>query len=68
MGYAKTVWSPVELRSKSWRKPVVIIHLHGMVGVPSCLLESPGSCLSYCPHSPNRRSVASSHVDNVPSF
>jgi hypothetical protein len=33
LGYAQTGWSPVEMRSEPRR---VIIHLHDMVGVPSC--------------------------------
>ena len=37
-GYAKTVWSPVELRSEP-QDLVVIIHLNGMEKVLSCLLE-----------------------------
>ena len=47
--------------------PVVIIHLHGTKGVLSCLLK-PGSCWSYCPLSPHKRSMASSHIGNVPNF
>jgi hypothetical protein len=38
LGYVQTVWSPVKLRSELWDL-VVIIHLHGMVGIPLCLLE-----------------------------
>jgi hypothetical protein len=45
---AQTGWSPVELRSELRR---VIIHLHGIVGVPSRSWNS-GSCLSYHPPHP----------------
>jgi hypothetical protein len=38
LGYAKTVWSSVELRFEP-QDLVVIIHLHGTEGVLSCLLE-----------------------------
>jgi hypothetical protein len=39
LGYAKTVWFPVELIVES-QDPMVIIHLHVMAGVPSYLLDS----------------------------
>ena len=38
LGYAQTVGSPIELRSEP-QDLVVIIHLHGMERVLSCLLE-----------------------------
>jgi hypothetical protein len=65
LGYAKTVWFPVELRSEP--RDLVVIHLHGMEGVLSCLLD-PGSCQSYLPLSPHKRSMVSSHIGNAPSF
>ena len=61
---AQTGWSPVELGSEPLR---VIIHLHDMVGIPLCSWNS-GSCLSYHPHSPHKRSLVNSHVGNGPSF
>jgi hypothetical protein len=39
LGYAQTVSFPVELRGEP-QDPVVIIHQHGTVGVPSSLLDS----------------------------
>jgi hypothetical protein len=65
LGYTQAVWSQLSWGVEPW-DPVVIIHLHGMEWVLSCLLD-PGSCQSYCPLSPHRRSMAS-HIDNVPSF
>jgi hypothetical protein len=48
------------------RDPVVVIHLHGMEGVLSCLLDS-CSCRSYHPNS-HRRGVAISHLGIAPSL
>jgi hypothetical protein len=39
LGYAQTVWSPVELKDAEPQDWVVIIHLHGTEAVLSCFLE-----------------------------
>jgi hypothetical protein len=66
MGYIQTVWSPVELRSEP-RDP-------GGDNSPTwderSSLMFPGTLAPVevtAPHSPHR-SMAFSHVDNVPSF
>ena len=65
LGYAQTGWSPVELRSEpqsgdnspKW---------YGRRSLMSPGLKAPVEVKA--PHSPHRRSMVSSHVDNVPSF
>jgi hypothetical protein len=69
LGYTQTGWSPVQLRSEPWRNPAVIIHLHGTHGRRS--LMSSGTLAPVevtAPTTSTGEAVASSHVDNVPSF
>ena len=69
MGYAQTVWSPVELTSWNPSEPSGDnFHLLGTEGVPSCLLD-PWLLSKLPPSQPSQeKHVASSHIDNVPSF
>ena len=43
-------------------------HLHGTEGVPSCLLDPWLLSKLLPPQPPQEKHVASSHIDNVPSF
>jgi hypothetical protein len=55
-GYTQTIWFPVELRSEPQN------------GDNSPMRSwNSGSCLSYRPHAP-KRSMARTHIGNVPSF
>ena len=72
MGYAQTVWSPVELRSDPPPSPRI-----RWVVIPTYMghsLMSPGPLAPVevtaptAPTAPQERLVASSHVHNVPSF
>jgi hypothetical protein len=54
----------VSSRAEVWT-PMVIIHLHDIVGIPSCSWNS-GPCLRYrLPQPTQERSMVSSHIDKT---
>jgi hypothetical protein len=67
--HRQTDWSPVELRGGTPVGPGGDnIHLRGTKAILSCLLD-PWLLLKLSPpQPPQKKYVASSHVDNVPSF
>ena len=66
IGYAQTAWSPVKVRS--WTPWDPMGDLHGKEGIPPCLLDPWLLSRLLPPQAPQERHVASSHIDNVPSF
>ena len=59
VGCAQTAWSPVEQRSGTpeIRWMVISTYMGRKVFNLVSWIPGPGSCLSYRPHSPNRRGV-----------